>query len=201
MAPTEADDFTAVLETVVGLLDRAEIPYLLTGAIVRNIFGDVRTSRDLDVVVHPDHADPDDLRALFEGVDLEVEGPRRGDLGERLVIATDPVQTDLWLAPDTPLHRSEFERAVPREVGDRTLVVMHPQDYVLRKLVNTKVRRAGHDIDDAYQVLLFAWDEIDPETLVEDAHLHRIGGKARELVDLVRSDREQLERGETPEGV
>lgn len=201
MAPTEADDFTAVLETVVDLLERAGIPYLLTGAIVRNIFGDVRTSRDLDVVIHPDHTDPAELRDLFEAADLEVEGPRRGDLGERLVLATEPVPTDLWLAPDTPLHRSEFERAVPREVGDRTLVIMHPQDYVLRKLVNTKVRRASHDLDDAYQVLLFAWDQIDPEALVKDAQLHRIGGKARELVALVRSDREQLERGETPDDV
>lgn len=78
---------------------------------------------------------------------------------------------------------------------------MHPQDYVLRKLVNTKVRRGSHDLDDAYQVLLFAWEMIDPDQLIEDAIIHRVQGKATELVDLVRSDREDLERGETPEGV
>lgn len=201
MAPTEADDFTTVLDTVVRLLDRAEIPYLLTGAIVRNIFAEVRTSRDLDVVIHPDHTDPARLRALFEDVGVSVEGPRKGGLGERLVLATDPVPTDLWLAPDTPLHRSEFEHAVSRDLGGRTLVVTHPQDFVLRKLVNTKIRRASHDLDDAYQVLLFAWEMIDADQLIEDAAIHRVQGKARELVDLVRSDREELERGETPEGI
>lgn len=109
--------------------------------------------------------------------------------------------TDLWLAPDTPLHRGELERCVSREVGGRVLPVMHPQDYVLRKLVNTKVRRGSHDLDDVYQVLLFAWEMIDTDQLIEDAIIHRVQGKATELVDLVRSDREDLEQGETPEGI
>lgn len=191
------DPLEAVLFRVLDVLDDAGVPYLLTGALVRNYLGGLsRTTKDFDIVVHPDHADADGIRSLFQRKGHAVEGPMQGNLGRRLVLRFEELWVDLWLPPNHPLHRSEFERAVRVIHGGRSLPLLHPEDYVLRKLVNYyRVRGKPNDIDDAYQVLLYAWDDVDAERLVQRAALYRIEARARELVNLVRNDRDELKGG------
>jgi predicted nucleotidyltransferase component of viral defense system len=89
-----------------------------------------------------------------------------------------------------------MERAVEVDYHGIPLRIMDAEDFVLRKLVNCRKRRNPNDLDDAYQVLLHAWMEIDAERLVARASGHRVEKLARELVDLAREDRARLERGE-----
>lgn len=187
------------LERIIGILRAQGIPYLATGAIVRNALAPARTSEDLDVVVDMKSRTPGELRAIFEKEGYRVEGPVNGSLGSRLVLDLPDYEADIWLAPDTELHRNEMSRAIDVDYHGLSLRIMHPEDYVLRKLVNTRVRRNPNDLDDAYQVLLHAWEHVDADRLVRRASGHRVDGRARELVDLVREDRAALEAGRSPE--
>ena len=191
------EDLEARLFAVLDVLEELRVPAFLTGALVRNVYGEMRTTRDFDVVLDARTLPWERVHEAFTARGFVVEGPLHGNLGKRLVVDSSGTPVDLWLAPDTDLHRREFERVKRIPYGDRMLAVMHPEDYVLRKLVNfRRIRGKQTDIDDAYQVLLHAWEEIDPERLVARATGHRVEGAARELVDLVREDREKLERGE-----
>ena len=195
-----ADAIRGHLTRILSILQRAQIPHMVTGALVRNALAPVRTSEDLDVVLDMRGRTAADVRALFEAEGFRVEGPLRGDLGTRLVLDLPEYEADLWLAPDTELHRAEMARAREVDYHGMRLPLMDPEDYVLRKLVNTRRRRNPNDLDDAYQVLLHAWDQIDPDRLVARATGHRVETTARELVDLVREDRAALESGRSPEG-
>jgi hypothetical protein len=195
-----ADEIRGHLTRIIGILQDARIPHMVTGALVRNALAPARTSEDLDVVLDMRGRTPDDVRALFEANGYRVEGPLKGDLGTRLVLDLPQYEADIWLAPDTDIHRGEMARAKEIDYHGLRLRIMDPEDYVLRKLVNTRRRRNPNDLDDAYQVLLHAWADIDAERLIARATGHRVETTARELVDLVREDRAALEAGRSPEG-
>lgn len=195
-----ADAIRAHLTRILGILQDAHIPHMATGALVRNALAPARTSEDLDVVLDMRGWTPEDVRALFEAKGYKVEGPLKGDLGTRLVLDLPEYEADLWLAPDTEVHRGEMTRSREVDYHGLRLRIMHPEDYVLRKLANTRRRRNPNDLDDAYQVLLHTWSDIDPERLVARATGHRVETTARELVDLVREDLAALKAGHSPEG-
>lgn len=194
-----ADDLRGHLTRILGILEEARIPHMATGALVRNALAPARTSEDLDVVLDMRGRTPEDVRALFEAAGYRVDGPLQGDLGTRLVLDLPEYEADLWLAPDTEVHRGEMARSREVDYHGLRLRIMDPEDYVLRKLVNTRRRRNPNDLDDAYQVLLHAWLDVDPDRLVARAAGHRVETVARELVDLVREDRAVLDSGRSIE--
>lgn len=201
MSELAPEDLNELLFEVLDALEEKGIPHVVTGAFPRNAYGAGRTTRDIDIVVHPDHAHPTSLEDLFRARSFEVEGPKEGSLGERLVLKGGRVPVDIWLPSGHPLHHEEFQRHHEVEYRGRTVPILHPTDYVLRKLVNYyRVRRSPNDVDDAYQVLLFAWDLVDVDALLERATTHRVREEAEELVATVREDRASLEAGEDPSG-
>lgn len=188
--PVADEPLERELFRILDILQRAGIRHFATGALARNLYGESRTSRDFDIVLDAARPEPEDLRKLFEREGYVVEGPLRGDLGERLVLHFANYYADLWLSPKTELSRQEFERFRHVPYAGRTIPVIHPEDYVLRKLVNYyRVRRKPNDIDDAHQVLLYEWENIDRERLVQRAIVYRIEKKARELIAIVEEDR------------
>lgn len=198
LAPEELE---ARLFRVLDVLDEMGVPWFLTGALVRNTYGEWRATRDFDLVLDVRQVPWERVRDTFASRGFVVEGPTHGNLGRRLVVDSGGSPVDLWLAPDTEIHRREFERVRRIPYAGRMLVVMDPEDYVLRKLVNfRRIRAKQSDLDDAYQVLLHAWDQINPERLIARATGHRVEATARELVDLVREDLAALKAGRSPEG-
>ncbi len=111
-------------------------------------------------------------------------------MGSRLILAVGGTPVDLWLAPDTELHRREFERARTIPYGNRFIRLMDPEDFVLRKVVTwRRVRRKSTGIDDAYQILLVAWYSIDRARLLDRAGFHRVTDAMRELIEVAEEDR------------
>lgn len=195
-----AFDSDAAREGLLALLralDAAGIDHYLTGALVRNLLGSARTSEDFDVVVDTHANSHERVRDALASAGYQLEGPLKGNLGERFVTEAGGFETDVWLPPDTETARHEMRNRKAVEWHGTRVWIMDPEDYVLRKLVTwRRVRRKTTDLDDAYQVLFVEWESIDAERLVQRAGFHRVTEAMRELVDLVREDRAKLARGE-----
>ncbi len=191
LAPEELE---RELFKILDILAAANIEHMLTGAQVRNLFGEPRTSGDFDIVVLLRGITKDAVRDVFASEGYAIEGPIKGDLGERFVLALPDFEADIWLAPDMQFHRAEFGNAVRARYGDRELPVMAPGDFVLRKLVNYyRIRGLSHDLEDAFQVLLHAWERIDMDALPDRAAVYRIRKQAEALIEKTRRERERLE--------
>jgi hypothetical protein len=54
---------TDVFQRVIGALDRAGIPYMLTGSFASSYHGSPRATQDIDVVIAPT---PDQIRSLVK---------------------------------------------------------------------------------------------------------------------------------------
>ena len=69
--------FASLVADIVARLDRAGIPYMLTGSLVIAYYGEPRATRDVDVVIDPDAAAETDSERQLRDVSavLRILGP------------------------------------------------------------------------------------------------------------------------------
>ena len=171
-------------------LDAADIQHYVTGALVRNLLGAARTSEDFDVVVDTHAHSEERIASVLKHAGYSLEGPLEGNLGRRFVTEVGGMETDVWLPPDTETARQEMANRKAVAWHGASVSIMDPEDYVLRKVVTwRRVRRRSTDIDDAYQVLVVAWDSIDRQRLVSRAGIHRVTDAMKELIKVAGEDR------------
>ena len=66
MPPVAENPELKTLQRVVGLLEQAGIPYMLTGSMALNVYGHPRATNDFDIVIEIETRDENRLLALFE---------------------------------------------------------------------------------------------------------------------------------------
>jgi len=124
---------------VVRVLQHARIRYAVVGGLAVAIHGGVRTTKDIDLLVHPD--DVEALVALLQA-DGYVANPRsiefRGAglklrrLWKRVLEQEDVLMVDLLLA-EQPRHRRMLQNATLLPWGAGTLPVVRPADLIIMK--------------------------------------------------------------------
>ena len=128
-----------VLQDVVSRLDRAGIPYMVTGSLAMNHYAQPRMTRDIDLVVDLAAGDSQRVGELFGGdYYLSCDAVRRA-IEERslfnLIHFEEALKVDLIVRKETPYHRGEFERRRTVEVEGLSLRIVSPEDLLLSKLV------------------------------------------------------------------
>lgn len=163
-----------LLETARTLSD-AGIPYMVVGAFAAAVHGEPRMTKDIDIVLQVPFEDRDRVTALFRD-DIRWEDKVDPIWGRR-TMGTDPSEykIELFYAPKHPLHDREFSRRVFVEFRGQRLPFLSPEDLILRKLVNTKHRRA-QDYDDVLMVIAVQDDTLDLDYVREHCGVHRVCG-------------------------
>ena len=156
MSPEE-DALRRVLE----LLERHEIPYMLTGSLAASYYGRPRATHDADVVIDP--AGGEQLDAFVN--DLDVTGFYVNRLGARqafeerrqfnAIEMQSASKIDFIIRKDRPFSREEFGRRqrvdLPFAEG---VAVVSPEDAIVSKLEWAKASGdSERQIRDAINVL------------------------------------------------
>ena len=155
-------------------LDAAEIPFMVVGAHALVVHGTPRFSADIDVAVHlpveQRKAVRDALKpAGYRGFEWVAD-----EWGKRWrCLGPEDLPVELFFAAETELHRREFERRVVLEVLGRKMPFVSPEDLVLRKLVNCRMRRY-QDFDDAVGVVRVQGRRLDGGYLRRHCGVHRV---------------------------
>ena len=159
------------------LLETANLPYMVVGAHAVMVHGEPRFSHDLDVVISLRPADRDRVREALEGTELTswhwAEDPpwgRRFRCFDR-----DGILVELFLTGGSALHEREFERRVKRIVRGTPTWFLSPEDLVLRKLVNCRLRKSM-DFDDAISVIRVQGAQLDHDYVRRHCAVHRVCG-------------------------
>lgn len=126
---------------------------MVVGALAVSIHGAPRTTSDLDLVVHmPLERKGEVERVLRAMGDVDVE-ERRDDFGFRYaVVGEKGAEVEVFLTPPRPPYSDEFRRRVIVDFRGERIPFISPEDIVLRKLVNNRLRR-GLDYQDVVSVL------------------------------------------------
>jgi putative nucleotidyltransferase-like protein len=151
----------AALVDAVAALERASIPYVVSGGMAANLWARPRSSKDADIIVHPDAADAALAACAAGGFDTEETDPRwlyKAIRNGTWVDLMFSLKGGIFL--DSPM----LDHAVTVTVGAQPMRVIAPEDLVVIKAVSAEEQSPRH-WGDALGLLAHA--PIDWDYLVE----------------------------------
>lgn len=159
---------TAFLAEVVKQLEEASIDYMIAGSVASSIYGEPRTTRDVDIVVE---ATETSLRSLFEALDrsavyIDEQPPGKrivaGDLFN-LVDLRGGWKVDLIVRKTRPFSVVEFARRRPLDVFGVSVMVATAEDVLLTKLEWAVRSGSSRQVDDARGIVAVQGESLDRE--------------------------------------
>jgi hypothetical protein len=177
-----------LLTRLVPALTRAEVPYMLTGSVASSAHGMPRSTRDLDIVIAPTHAQ---LLALLR----EFPGDRYyADQQQALQALVNRSQfnvidfstgwkTDFIIAQDSAYGHSALSRRMLIDVAGTTLYVAAPEDVLIAKLQWAKRGESERQLQDAAGIIKTQGSKLDLsyiERWVGELHLEEEWQAVRE---------------------
>lgn len=135
MTPEES-----ALATVVAIVTRLRIPYMITGSVAASLHGRPRTTHDADVVIDPNLEQLDHLVLELAAHGFYVDGAAaREAFGRRrqfnAIEIRHACKIDLIIRRDRPFSVEEFRRRTPVDLPfGRGVTVVSAEDSVVSKL-------------------------------------------------------------------
>ncbi len=152
--------FGELLAIIVDRLERAAIPYMVTGSLASSYHGEPRATRDIDIVIDPA------LEALVDLVDdLHVAGfyvdrdAALDALARRVqfnAIGPDASKVDFIVRRDRAFSREEFARRQPADLLGTSGFVTSAEDLVLAKLEWAAASGSDRQIADVAGIVAIA---------------------------------------------
>ena len=182
-----------VFRRVIGALDQAEIPYMLTGSFASAFHGTPRATQDIDLVIAPT---ADQLRALIRALPATEyyvdEEAALSALRRRTQFNIIDLETgwkiDLIVRRDRPFSLEEFQRRSEAEIAGMRLVVATAEDLVIAKLEWAKLGKSSRQIEDAAGILRLQSPDLDFEYIeswIDRLELDNQWAAARKAADIV----------------
>jgi hypothetical protein len=146
-----------VLKEVARRLEKAAIPYMITGSIAANFYTVPRLTRDIDIVVELSQREVDRFIPLFEkDYYLEPQTVRKAVESKgmfNLIHDEFIIKIDFVVRKDTAYRRREFSRKKKVVVDGQDLFVVAPEDLILSKLEWAKESRSEVQLNDVRNLL------------------------------------------------
>lgn len=127
-----------VLKDVCERLNKAGIPYMLSGSVALNYYAEPRMTRDIDIVIILNMASSGKFTSLFAPdfyVDEEMIRSEISRNGMFNIIHNESIiKADFILKKNEEFNCAEFERRQQVEIDDVKVWIVSPEDLVLSKL-------------------------------------------------------------------
>jgi hypothetical protein len=178
-----------IVHRFAGLLEKAGIPYMLTGSFASGFHGSPRATHDIDFVIAPTSA------TLRQFVDLlaperyyvssesALEAYRRQSMFNIVDLASG-WKIDLICRKSRPFSLTEFERRSLRDLGGDKIYLTSVEDAILSKLEWSKIGGSERQLEDVAGILKLQRDKMDLaylERWVEELELGEQWRRAMEL--------------------
>ena len=155
-----------VFRRIVEVLDRAGIPYMLTGSFASSYHGAPRATQDIDIVIAPS---PDQLRALvhflpkteyYVDLNAALEAHTR-ETQFNVIDLTTGWKVDFIIRKSRSFSREEFDRRAAADLHGLRIFIASAEDVVISKLEWAKLGRSQRQIEDAAGILRIRSGELD----------------------------------------
>jgi hypothetical protein len=149
--------FGELLATIIDRLERAGIPYMVTGSLASSYHGEPRATRDVDIVIDPD-ADGlgrlvDSLIAAGFYVDRDVALDALATRTAFNAIGPDASKVDFIVRRNRPFSIEEFARRQPADLLGTPGFVTTAEDLVLAKLEWAAASGSDRQLSDVAGIL------------------------------------------------
>lgn len=158
-----------VIADVVGRLEKAHIPYMISGSIAANIYAEPRFTNDIDIVLQVgDHHQQTIYDCFADGYYLSKVAVE--DAFERLrmlniIHSTLFVKCDLLFLGSDEFSQSAFKRRQAVQIENHNVFFISLEDLVLQKLLWRKETQSEQQLTDIKRLIA------QNETILNREHL------------------------------
>lgn len=153
-------DFEILIAKIARILSRLKIKYFVTGGYAVAVWGRLRATFDIDVVIamHQPHipALAQAMRTLGKSVYVDEDMMRSALIlkGEFNIIHPESgIKIDFFIAGQDPRSKLEFGRAKQCTIQGQKIYFISPEDLILSKLRWYKDSGGEHHLEDARSVI------------------------------------------------
>jgi hypothetical protein len=158
-----------LLADVIGLLDRSDVPYMVTGSVASSFHGEPRATRDLDIVIDPGRGAFERLVDGLLGAGYYVDRDAALDAlrmrSQFNAIADDAGKVDFMLRRDRPFSIEEFGRRRPADLLGTPSFVASAEDTIIAKLEWAATTESERQLRDVAGMLAVGGDLLDRDYL------------------------------------
>lgn len=155
-----------LFERVIPVLEKAQVPYMVTGSVASSVHGKSRSTNDVDIVIAPS---PDQLQQIVS--ELQALNFYADQMQTSLALkersqfnAIDNVSTwkiDFIFAEQTDYGRTALSRREAIVLDDQTVQVVTAEDVLIAKLRWAKLGGSERQIEDAAGILRVREKDLD----------------------------------------
>jgi hypothetical protein len=162
--------FAELVASALAHLERAAVPYMVTGSIASTYHGEARATRDLDIVIDPSPAALDrlvaDLIAAGFYVDAEAARSAFETRTEFNAIGPDASKIDFIIRRNRPFSLEEFGRRRPADLLGTPGYIATVEDMIVAKLEWAAATDSERQLRDVAGMLAVGGDEVDRDYIV-----------------------------------
>lgn len=157
------DDF---FDRLILALDRAEIPYMVTGSYASAAYGTPRATNDIDIVIAPTDAQLWELIREFPPDRYYADEDDAFDaLASRsqfnVIDFATGWKADLIIKKDREFSEVEFARRRAHRIGNATVYLVSAEDILIAKLEWHKAGESQRQLEDAAGIIRRQGDALD----------------------------------------
>jgi hypothetical protein len=128
-----------LLAAITRVLEAADVPYMLTGSWASSVYGEPRSTHDVDLVIDVWLDAVQALRAAFDSSDYAFDDVAAANAVRtrgmfQLWHHASGASVDFWVCADEPFAVASLERRRRLDVLGVPLYVIAPEDLVVQKL-------------------------------------------------------------------
>ena len=158
-----ADGF---LQEIASLLERARIPFMLTGSMAAAVHGAGRATMNIDLVIEPT---ADQLQTFVSSFDrpgryVSAEAATKAFKHESMFNVIDVStgwKADLIIRKSRAFSQAEFARRQPMQFGGVELWVATREDLIVAKLEWARLGASARQIEDVANLLRVGGETVD----------------------------------------
>jgi hypothetical protein len=151
---------------MMGALDRAGIPYMLTGSFASSYHGSPRATQDIDIVIAPTADQIRVLVTLLPGTEYYVDENAALDALDRqgqfnVIDFATGWKIDLIIRKSRAFSQLEFERRGFVEFHGVPIAIASAEDVLIAKLEWSKLSGSQRQVEDAAGILRLRAGDLD----------------------------------------
>jgi len=158
-----------VFKRVIDNLNQHNIPYMLTGGLATTIWGRVRSTLDIDIVLDVKKKDAGRLLETFQKdfyIDAEaVEAAFDKNISFNAIDIKTNTAIDCYLSGDSQYEKLRFQRKIIKNIVDIKVNVISPEDLILIKLLWRKTSSSERQLDDVRSIFRISGEKLDMKYL------------------------------------
>ena len=146
-----------LFKKVIGLLDKNNIPYMVTGGLAVSVWGRVRSTLDIDIVLGIKRKDVESLVKIFQKdfyIDAKaVEMALLKNLSFNVIDFETNTKIDFYVVGNDDYEEERFRRKIIKDILGLKVSVISPEDLILIKLLWYKNSDSRRHLEDAESIL------------------------------------------------